>query len=67
MASFTQRRLLVRAELEAALQLSKQNVQQLIDTHQILPIRITGEERFDSQDVYHLIEGYKATASRRTI
>ena len=59
------RRLLVREEVIAMLQLPIENVQQLIDTRQILPLRITGEERFDSIDLDRLIETYKTTASRR--
>ncbi len=59
------RRLLVRDEVIAMLQLTNDNVQQLINTRQILPLRITGEERFDSVDLDRLIETYKTTASRR--
>ncbi len=45
--------------------LSGDKIQQLIDTRQILALRITGEERFDSIDIDRLIDTYKTTASRR--
>jgi hypothetical protein len=61
-----ERRLMLRGEIVALLQLPDHKIQTLVDTRQILPIRIEGEERFDSKDVYQLIDVYKATASRRT-
>ncbi len=64
-SSSIQRRLMVRDEVIAVLQLSDDKVQQLINTRQLLTIRIAGEERFDSLDLYRLIEAYKNTASRR--
>jgi hypothetical protein len=60
-----QRRLLARDEVVAMLQLPNDKIQQLINTNQILVLRITGEERFDSLDLDRLIESYKTTASRR--
>ncbi len=51
--------------VEAVLHLSDEKVQQLINTRQLLPIRIVGEERFDSPDLFRLIECYKSTAKRR--
>jgi hypothetical protein len=60
-----ERRLLLRGEIVSLLQLPEEKVQQLVDTQQLLPIRIAGEERFDSKDLHQLIEVYKATASRR--
>jgi len=65
MPSSIQRRLMVRDEVIAILQLSDDKVQQLINTRQLLALRIAGEERFDSLDLYRLIEAYKSTASRR--
>jgi hypothetical protein len=59
------RRLLVRNDIVAILQLSDEKVEQLINTRQIQPMRIAGEERFDSADIDNLIDAYKATASRR--
>jgi hypothetical protein len=60
-----ERRLLVRGEIEALLHLPDDGVQQLIDTCQLIAIRIAGQERFDSKDLYQLIDAYKATALRR--
>jgi hypothetical protein len=59
------RRLLLREEVILLLQLNNDQVQLLINTRQINPIRIAGEERFDSRDIEQLIESYKTTASRR--
>jgi hypothetical protein len=56
---------MAREEVLAVLQLSDDQVQQLINTRQIQTIMIVGEERFDSLDLYRLIEAYKSTASRR--
>jgi hypothetical protein len=61
----SQRRLLVRDEVISLLQITAENVQQLINTRQLLAIRIAGEERFDSRDLDRLIETYKTTAARR--
>jgi hypothetical protein len=60
-----ERRLLVRDEVLSVLQLADEEVQQLVDTHQLIPLRICGQERFDSKDLFQLIDSYKATASRR--
>lgn len=60
-----ERRLLIRSEIESLLQLPESEVQQLIDTHQLMPIRIGRQERFDSRDLYQLIDAYKRTAERR--
>ena len=59
------RRLLIRDEVVLLLHLTDQQVQQLINTRQLTPFFIAGEERFDSRDVYRLIESYMSTASRR--
>jgi hypothetical protein len=59
------RRLMLRGEVASLLQLPDDTVQQLVDTRQILPIRIAGQERFDSKDLFQLIETYKTTAARR--
>jgi hypothetical protein len=61
------RRLLTRMDVLSLLQLSGEQVQHLIDTRQINLIRIEGEERFDSRDIYQLIDSYISTASRRPI
>jgi hypothetical protein len=60
-----ERRLMLRGEIISVLNLPEEKVQQLVDTRQILPIWIAGEERFDSRDLFQLIDVYKATASRR--
>lgn len=60
-----ERRLLDRDGVLSVLHIPGEQVQLLIDTHQLLPIRIAGLERFDSKDIYQLIDAYKATASRR--
>ena len=60
-----ERRLLVRSDVESLLQLSEDQVQQLINTRQVTVIRITGQERFDSRELDLLIETYKKTAQRR--
>jgi hypothetical protein len=45
--------------------LHSDQVQFLINTRQIIAVRILGEERFDSRDLERLIDTYKATAVRR--
>jgi hypothetical protein len=60
-----ERRLLLRSDVESLLQLSEDQVQQLINTRQITALRIAGEERFDSRELDLLIETYKKTAQRR--
>jgi hypothetical protein len=60
-----ERRLLFRSEVLQMLQLTEMQVQGLIDTRQIVAIRIAGEERFDSRDIERLIDAYRTTALRR--
>ncbi len=59
------RRLLLRAEALSYLQLDDEQLQTLINTRQITPVRIAGVERFDLNDLDQLINEYKTTASRR--
>jgi hypothetical protein len=59
------RRLLDRVEALSYLGLEDEQLQNLIDTRQITPIRIAGVERFDLNDLDELINTYKTTASRR--
>jgi hypothetical protein len=59
------RRLLIRPEVLQMLQLTDEQVQGLLNTRQIVPIRIAGEERFDSRDLERLIDSYRTTALRR--
>jgi hypothetical protein len=61
------RHLLLREQVGSLLQLYDEKLQILIDTRQITAMRIAGEERFDSSDIYRLIEAYKSTASRRAL
>lgn len=65
MKSQHERRLLRRGEIVSLLQLPEDKFQELVDTRQILPIRIAGEERFDSKDLHQLLDTYKRTAERR--
>lgn len=60
-----ERRLLFRSEVLQMLQLTEVQVQGLINTRQVVAIRIAGEERFDSRDLERLIDTYKTTALRR--
>ncbi|HEY1984241.1 MAG TPA: hypothetical protein VGG85_02470 [Terracidiphilus sp.] len=61
------RRLLIREEVLGLLHLTDDQVQHLINTRQIMRIRIAGEERFDSRDIDGLIDSYKATAQRSAL
>jgi hypothetical protein len=61
----TGRRLLIRPEVLQMLQLTETQVQGIINTRQIIALRIAGEERFDSRDLERLIDTYKTTALRR--
>lgn len=58
-------RLLQRADVIASLQIPEDKIQWLIDTHQIRPLRLCGEERFDSRELDQLIETYKQIATRK--
>ena len=64
-AANNERRLLIREQVLSLLQLPNERVQQLINTRQLTPFLIGGVERFDSSDVYHLIDTYMSTAARR--
>jgi hypothetical protein len=65
MTNGVERRLLQREEALHLLQIPDSDLQQLIDTKQIIEIFIRGHRRFDSLDIYQLIEAYKQTQSRR--
>ena len=58
-------RLMDRSNADRYLALSTDQLEWLIRTRQITPIRIRGEERFDRRDLDLLIESYKGTAKRR--
>lgn len=61
----TQPRLYEPAELPALLQLSQDQIDQLVRTGQIRPIRICGVERIDSHEVDQLIDTYHQIAERK--
>lgn len=58
--------LLQREEVSALLQLTDDDLQWLIDTHQLCEIQIRGHRRFHSSDVSQLIADYKDTSKRRS-
>jgi hypothetical protein len=60
-----ERRLLRRADVIALLQLEEEKISWLISTEQLRSIRICDEERFDSRDVFQLIEAYKSVQARK--
>lgn len=59
------RRLYTPAELPSLLQLSQEQIDWLVSTRQLQPLKICGESRFDSRAIDQLIDTYKNTASRR--
>lgn len=59
------RHLLRKDDLIDLLQLPEPKVQWLIDTEQIHPILLCGEERFDSRELDRLIETYNQIANRK--
>ena len=61
----TERRLLEPHKAAYLLCLSDEEVTELVATGQIMPIRISGKDRFDSWDIDGLIGTYKHTAMRR--
>lgn len=61
-----QRRLLAREEVEQILGLTSEKVEWLISTGQLPEILICGARRFDSADVFRLVESYKRVQTRRS-
>jgi hypothetical protein len=59
------RYLLRKDDLVDLLQLPEPKVQWLIDTEQIHPILLCGEERFDSRELDRLIETYNQISNRK--
>lgn len=59
------RHLLHRAEVLNLLQLPGEDVQWLIDTNQLPALRFRGHERFDSIDVFELVDTYKQLSKRK--
>jgi len=66
MAHTSERRLYNGDELPGLLQLSKEQIDRLVTTGQLRPIRICGEVRFDSHELDALIEIYKQIAKRKS-
>lgn len=60
-----ERRLLQKSDLIVILQLPEPKVNWLIDTHQIRPILLCGEVRFDSKEIDRLIATYMQIAERK--
>lgn len=60
-----ERRLLQKADLMAILQLTEPKIQWLIDTNQIRPLLLCGEERFDSKELDRLISTYQQISTRK--
>ena len=58
------RKLLQIEEVAELLHLDVEQLRWLINTDQIQPIRICGQDRFDSDDIYRLIDTYKTTQAR---
>jgi len=65
MSTSSERHLLQHAEVSTLLQLTLEQIDWLVSTRQITPLRICGQLRFDSHDVYELIETYKQTSTKR--
>jgi len=63
--STTVRRLYLPSELPEILRLTPEQIDHLVRTGQLRPIRICGEDRFDSRELDALIETYKQISSRR--
>ena len=63
--TLSHRRLHRRDELPSILGLSPEQVAQLERTRQLTPIRICGEERFDSREIGALIDTYYQIAHRK--
>ncbi len=65
MSEMHERKLLQREQVVDLLQIPDADLQWLVNTCQLLEIRIKGHSRFDSRDVDRLIDTYKTTQSRR--
>jgi hypothetical protein len=59
-----ERKLLHMEQVVSLLQLEDEDLQWLIDTRQLLELRIRGHVRFDSRDIYQLIDSYKTIQER---
>jgi hypothetical protein len=65
MPSNSDRRLYQAMELPDLLQLSQEQINWLINTDQLHPIRIAGEVRFDSRELDAVIDTYLQIAKRK--
>lgn len=65
MAAPQDRRLYADADLSELLQLTQEQIDWLVSTRQLQPLKICGESRYDSRQIDHLIDSYLTTASRR--
>jgi hypothetical protein len=61
----SERRLYEPMELPGVLQLNQEQVDWLVNTGQLNPIRIAGEVRFDSRELDALIDTYQQIAKRK--
>jgi hypothetical protein len=59
------RRLYLPEELPAVLQLNQEQVDLLVRTGQLRPIRICGELRFNARELDSLIQTYQQIADRK--
>ena len=66
MPAHPDRRLYQRRDLTTALQLDQEQIDWLIRTGQLNPVRIAGETRFDSREIDALINTYMQISKRRT-
>jgi hypothetical protein len=64
MCEFQERRLFQRDQVAALLQIPDEDLQWLIDTRQLLELRIRGHARFDSREINQLIESYLTIQGR---
>jgi hypothetical protein len=65
MAAPQDRRLYAGADLPELLQLTQEQIDWLVGTRQLQPLRICGQVRYDSRQIDDLINTYLTTASRR--
>lgn len=65
MAAQQARRLYAGGDLPELLRLTPAQIDRLVQTGQLRPIRICGEVRFDSHDLDALVQTYKQIAQRK--
>jgi diadenosine tetraphosphatase ApaH/serine/threonine PP2A family protein phosphatase len=59
------RRLLDREQVVHLLHIPDEDLQALIDTNQVVELVIRGHKRYDSADVFALVDTYKQLTRRR--